>query len=137
MPRKKYTPEFKREAVQLARDAERAGKSVDKIASGLGVHPNTLREWVRRDVSAKAGTGESTVGLDEREELLQLRKDNRILRMERDILKKAAAHSTGQRTYAGLRGRGWSHHEAARSPGHVVQGEGGAVAPLEGWRIAQ
>ena len=91
MARKKYTPEFKREAVQLARDAERAGKSIDKIASGLVVHANTLREWVRRDVSAKAGTGENTVGLDERAELLLLRKENRILRMERDILKKATA----------------------------------------------
>ena len=132
MPRKKYTPEFRHEAVQLAREAERVGKSVDKVASDIGVHANTLREWVQRDLSAKAGTGENSVGLDERAELLQLRKENRILRMERDILKKAAAHSTGQRTQAGLRRRGWRHHEAARSPGHVVQREGGAMAPLEG-----
>jgi transposase-like protein len=71
--------------VHLAREAERVGKSVDKVASDLGVHANTLREWVQRDLSAEAGTRENSVGLDERAELLQLRKDNRILRMEREM----------------------------------------------------
>ena len=91
MAKKKYTDEFKREAVKLARDARRSGKSSDRVARDLGVHPNTLSEWVRRDDSVHAGSGKNTEGLSPEAELEQLRKENRLLKMEREILKKAAA----------------------------------------------
>ena len=91
MARKSYTPEFRAEAVQLAREARRAGKSSDVVAREIGVHPNSLREWIRRDDSDEAGTGKNTEGLAPDAELAQLRKENRILKMEREILKKATA----------------------------------------------
>lgn len=91
MARKKYTKEFRESAVKLAREARRVGKSSDAVARDLGVHPNTLKEWTRTDDSTHAGSGKNTEGLSEKEELEQLRKENRILKMEREILKKAAA----------------------------------------------
>jgi transposase len=91
MARKKYTEEFKTEAIKVAREAKRNGKSSDGVARDLGVHPNTLSEWVRHDDYVHAGSGKNTDGLPPAEELEQLRKENRILKMEREILKKAAA----------------------------------------------
>ncbi len=86
-----YPPEFKIEAVQLVQQGER---SVARIASGrplgsIGVSEQTLRNWVKRveiDSGERAGL---TTG--ERDELRRLRRENRILTQERDILKKAAA----------------------------------------------
>ena len=91
MSRNKYTDEFRAEAVKLAREARRAGKGAKVIAKELGMHPNTLKEWIRLDDSTHAGDGSNTDGLDPKAELEQLRKENRILKMEREILKKAAA----------------------------------------------
>lgn len=91
MARKQYTSEFREKAIALAREASRAGKSTQRVAKDLGVHPNTLREWIRVDDSVHAGSGKNTEGLDPRAELEQLRKEIRILKMEREILKKAAA----------------------------------------------
>jgi len=91
MARKKYDEAFRAEAVKLARESSRAGKGILTVARNLGIHPNTLGEWVRRDDSVEAGSGKNTEGLDPKAELEQLRKENRILKMEREILKKAAA----------------------------------------------
>jgi transposase len=91
MAKKRYTDEFKAEAVRFAREARRAGKSSDGVARDLGMHPNTLKEWVRLDDSVHVGSGKNTKGLPPVQELEQLRKENRILKMEREILKKAAA----------------------------------------------
>lgn len=57
MARKRYTDEFREGAVGLAREARRTGKGVKTIARELGVHPNTLTEWVRHDDSTHAGSG--------------------------------------------------------------------------------
>jgi transposase len=87
-PRRSFTPEFKAEAVRLVRES---GKSVGQIAKDLDVIETSLREWVRRaDIDAGRGP-EGALTTAEREELRQLRKENRVLQMERDILKKAAA----------------------------------------------
>ena len=91
MARKAYTEEFRENAVRLAREARRVGKSVDRVAREVGVHPNSLRDWVRTDDSMHAGSGKNTAGLPPADELEQLRKENRILKMERDFLKHAAA----------------------------------------------
>jgi transposase len=82
--RKRYTPEFKAEAVRLVQTSDRP---VTEIAEHLGVTAKSLHEWihaVRPDPPARL-TG------DERTELQALRRENAQLRMERDILKKAAA----------------------------------------------
>jgi transposase len=83
---KPYTPEFRREAVELF---QRAGKPLREIAVDLGVSTETLRMWVRRaevDVGKRPG-----ITSEERDELRALRREVRVLREEREILKKAAA----------------------------------------------
>ncbi len=81
-----YPPAFRAEAVRLVQSS---GKSIPVIADDLGVSDQALRGWVRR---AEIDTGQRD-GLTsgEHEELRQLRRENRILKEERDILKKAAA----------------------------------------------
>ncbi len=81
-----YSKEFKREAVQLLRSS---GRPVPQLANELGVSPQSLRNWrAQFDVDEGKAPGLST---DEREELRRLRRENRILSEEREILKKAAA----------------------------------------------
>ncbi len=86
-PRRQYTDEFKAETVRLVLDE---GKSVGAVARDLELTESSLRNWVER---ARADRTHGKTGLTtaEREELSRLRKENRILREERDILKKAAA----------------------------------------------
>jgi transposase len=81
-----YPPEFRREAVQLAQSAER---SIAQVARDLGVADQTLRNWIKQaDVDAGRREGLTS---EEREELRRLRRENRTLLQEREILKKAAA----------------------------------------------
>src|SRR5215217_190832 len=81
-----YPLEFRREAVELLK---RSGKSVPVLASELGVSPQSLRNWARQiDIDEGRRDGLSS---DERDELRRLRRENRILAEEREILKKAAA----------------------------------------------
>ena len=86
--RRKFTPEFKAEAVRLCRVGDR---SIGQVATDLGLTDSGLREWVRRaDVDAGEGPpGALTTA--EQEELRELRKRVKRLEMEREILKKAAA----------------------------------------------
>ena len=88
MPRSRpaYPPEFRREAVELVRSS---GRSIPQIAGELGCSPQSLRTWARQlDVDQGRREGLST---EEREELRRLRRDNRRLVQEREILKRAAA----------------------------------------------
>jgi transposase len=87
MQRKQYTKEFKLEAVKLA---EKVG--VTRAAHDLGVLDNLLYRW-RKAAETQAGDAFRGHGrLTERdEELRKLRQENKVLRMERDILKKATA----------------------------------------------
>jgi transposase len=86
--RRSFTDEFKAGAVRLVIDE---GKSVGRAARELDLTESALRMWVER-ARADRGTGRPGVlTTAEREELAHLRKENRTLRMERDILKKAAA----------------------------------------------
>ena len=90
-----YPPEFRAEAVRLVPSKE---KPKSRIARDLGIAVWTLRNWVKQ-AELDAGEGEGlTTG--EREELRRLRRENRILREEREILKQAAAsfaQETGRR----------------------------------------
>ena len=103
-----YTPEFKAEAVELAR---RSDRTLPQIADDLGVSRHSLRDWYKREEMAKKSKkrqggpmskapqvpGEETT--EERANRLErenavLRKENDSLRMDREILKKAAAFFT-------------------------------------------
>ena len=86
-PRRQFTDEFKREAVRLVLDE---GKSIASTARDLDLTESNLRIWVER---ARADRTKGKTGLTtaEREELARLRKENRQLRLEREILKNAAA----------------------------------------------
>jgi transposase len=81
-----YSKEFKREAVGLLRSS---GRSVPQLAKELGVSQGSLRNWAsQRDVDASKAPGLTS---DERDELRRLRKENKVLAEEREILRKAAA----------------------------------------------
>src|SRR3954467_13181763 len=82
-----YPEEFRREADALVRSSE---KSIPQLAAELGVSPQSLRNWSKQ-VALDAGERGDGLNSDEREELRRLRRANRRLEQERDILKKAAA----------------------------------------------
>jgi transposase len=85
--RRVFTDEFKAGAVRLVLEE---GKTVGQVARDLDLTETALREWVNR---ARADRTQGRTGLTtaEREELARLRKENRQLRVEHEILKKAAA----------------------------------------------
>ena len=85
--RKKYTQEYRDEAVELVVSS---GRPVAEIARDLGIHEATLGNWVNR-AKQLGKLQEKPLETDERAELKELREENRRLRMERDFLKKAAA----------------------------------------------
>ena len=90
MARRSYTAEFKREAVRLA---AKPGVSRRKAAMQLGIHPNVLASWQRHfekgGWNEKPGTELKT---EQQKELERLRREVADLKMERDILRKAAAY---------------------------------------------
>lgn len=83
---RRYAPQFREEAVRLVQES---GKSVLQISKDLGVAYETLRKWVRQSEIDKGQREGLTTS--EREEITRLRRENAILREEREILKKAAA----------------------------------------------
>jgi transposase len=86
-PRRSFTDEFKAGAVRLVLDE---GKTIAQVARDLDLTATALASWVKQ-ARADRTNGKTGLTTEEREELRQLRKDNRELRIERDILKKAAA----------------------------------------------
>lgn len=82
-----YPPEFRAEAIRLARGS---GKSHRQIADDLGMTGETSRLWLKR-ADLDEGTRSDGLTSDEQEELRRLRREVRLLREEREILKKAAA----------------------------------------------
>ena len=94
-PHAPYPPEFRTEAVRLARSGE---IPIAQVARDLGIADQTLRNWIAQaDVDGGRREGLTS---DEREELRRLRRENRVLREEREILKEAAAffaRETGRR----------------------------------------
>ena len=82
----RYPAEFRQRAVELARLRE---KPVTQLAADLGISDQTLRNWLRRaDIDEGRREGLTT---EERAEIVRLRRANRVLEMENEILKRAAA----------------------------------------------
>jgi transposase len=85
--RRSFTEEFKEGAVRLVLDE---GRSLTSVAQDLDLTRSALKAWVNQ-ARADRGKGKSGLVSEERAELARLRKENRDLRIEREILKKAAA----------------------------------------------
>ena len=84
--RRNYTEDFKRDAVALVTEQ---GYKPSEAARSLGIGDNLVRRWMREFEEAARGERLSS---DEREELKRLRKENQLLRMEKEILKKASQY---------------------------------------------
>jgi transposase len=91
-----YAPEFRRRIVELVR----AGRTPESLADEFEPTAPAIRSWVRQ-ADIDDGVNANGVTTDEREELARLRRENKVLREEREILKKFAA---------------WSVQEANRTP---------------------
>ena len=81
--RRRFTPEFKAETVKLVKQSD---QTMAAVAMELGISAKSVGEWVRQ-----AEESGDSIPEDERAELRRLRKENRELRMEREILAKATA----------------------------------------------
>ena len=81
-----YPAEYRRRMVELVR----AGRTIRELAHEFEPSVETIRQWVRQ-AELDAGEREDGLTTSEREELLRLRRENRVLREEREILAKAAA----------------------------------------------
>jgi transposase len=90
MERKRYSAEFKREAVKLA---SQPGMVKRQVAEELGIHENLLRTWVRQFAAGKweAMPGKALKS-DQQQELERLRRELKRVTTERDILKKAVGY---------------------------------------------
>jgi len=86
-PRRSFTPEFKAEIVELC---QRGDRTVGQVARDFDLTETAVRAWVKQ---AELDAGDRSDGLtsDEREELAQLRRENRRLREDVEILKRATA----------------------------------------------
>ena len=85
--RRAYPPEFRQQIVELYR----AGRSTSELARDFGPHPQSIRNWAAWAKGDAGEDGKGTLTASEREELDRLRRENRQLRLDREILSKAAA----------------------------------------------
>lgn len=86
--RRAFTPAFKADAVRVVKAGDR---TIKQVAQELDLTETALREWVKRDEVDTSATPQAALTTAEREELMRLRRENKRLTMERDILKKATA----------------------------------------------
>jgi transposase len=86
----KFTPEFRREALELVRSS---GRPVAEVARSLGISEGTLGNWVKAEREARERAADPKgLSESEREELQRLRREVADLRIDREILRKAAAY---------------------------------------------
>jgi transposase len=90
-PRTTYTPQFKAEAVRLLRERKAAGASVTQVARELDLKPGVLWEWAQKVEGGRPVRDGALPGETLEEENRRLRRENAILRQEREFAKKAAA----------------------------------------------
>ncbi|WP_425567917.1 transposase, partial [Plantactinospora mayteni] len=86
-PRRAFTPEFKAEIVEVCR---RGDRTIVQVARDFDLTETAVREWVKQ-ADLDAGTRHDGLTSDERDELARLRRENRRLREDVDILKRATA----------------------------------------------
>ncbi len=128
-----YPPEYRQQIVELYR----AGRKFSELAREFEPSEQTLRTWVKQ---AEVDAGRRTDGLttEEREELRRLRRENRTLKLEREILKKAAVDSAGRCNtlyyFTDLEG---VVHGTVRTSWPFCDPESGVVATLEKGRVAE
>ena len=89
---KPYPKEFREQVVKVA---QAGGRRPSEIAEEFGISPDSVLRWVKR-ADLDAGRRRDGLSTSERQELAQLRRDNRPLRMEREILTKVAAWFAGE-----------------------------------------
>lgn len=87
-PRRKFKPEFKAEVVRLCQSTD---ESVQAVSKRLDLSETSVRNWVNQASVDTVGGTPDALSTAEREELIRLRRENKRLQMERDILKKATA----------------------------------------------
>ena len=88
-----YTPEFRRQMVGL----HRAGRGFDELAKEFGCTSWSIRQWVKQ-AARDIGRGDGGLSTAERQELTRLRRENRQLKLEREILSRAAAWFANEST---------------------------------------
>jgi transposase len=86
--RRQFTDEFKKDTVRLIRES---GKTVAEIARDLDLSESAVRNWLTQAEIDEGRGGQGELTTAERQELQRLRRENKQLQMEREILKKAAA----------------------------------------------
>jgi transposase len=82
----RYTPEFRQQILDLVK----AGRPVQDLVRQYGCTATTIHGWLRQDSERNSKPGQPLTNI-ERDELERLRRENQVLRQERDILSKAAA----------------------------------------------
>ena len=90
---KRYPPEFHRQLVEL----HRAGRKIAELSREFGVSEWAITRWVKQ-AARDAGHGDGGLTTAERQELVRLRRENRQLKIEREILAKAATWFANQET---------------------------------------
>ena len=85
--RRDFTDQYKAEIVELVRTSR---KTVTQLVKDLDLTPSSIASWVRQSKASTGANQEASISADEKAELIQLRRDIRDLKMERDFLKKTA-----------------------------------------------
>jgi len=85
--RRHFTPEYKAEVVALFR---KSGKTAGEVSRDLDLTETSVRAWIRQAEIDEGKGPPGALTTAEREELVRLRRENRVLHMEREILKRAA-----------------------------------------------
>lgn len=133
--RRTFTKAYKAEVVELVR---KGGKSIGEIAKELELTETAVRAWVRQ-AEIDAGRGPAgALTTEEREELSRLRRENQMLRMEKEILKKATVGSTDRcNIFCFSRRPGDDAHGTNRTAWALAFAEAGTLAAMEEWAVAQ
>lgn len=87
-PRRAFTDEFRADVVRLC---QAGGESISEVAKRLDLTESAVRLWIKKAEEARDGSDSETLTTSEKEELQRLRREVKTLKMEREILKKAAA----------------------------------------------
>jgi transposase len=135
MERRKFTREFKLEAVRLIKDP---GVSYGRASQDLVVQPSQLRDWVRKfgDDPQHAFPGHGQMK-PEQLEIARLKREVIKLKAERDILKKAAVDSTDERNMMGVVFTPESRNGTNGTARVIEAAEGRAVGTMESGTVAQ